>query len=120
MIELEKALEARSKKINKIEKVKMTKNPQEALDSLQEYAKNGYSSIPDDDKKYFLKCFGIYDRPATPERFMLKLRIAGGFLNATQAKVIGECAKEFGQDSAPEAIQKDKKVIEAYLGQQEG
>ena len=98
MIELEKALEARSKKINKIEKVKMTKNPQEALDSLQEYAKNGYSSIPDDDKKYFLKCFGIYDRPATPERFMLKLRIAGGFLNATQAKVIGECAKEFGQD----------------------
>ena len=33
MIELEKALEARSKKINKVEKVKMTKNPQEALDS---------------------------------------------------------------------------------------
>ncbi len=95
---LQKAYEARNKKINKIEKVKELKNPQEAFDALEEYAKNGYDSIPDEDKKYFLKCFGIYDRPATPERFMLKLRIPGGFLNADQAKVIGECAKEFGQD----------------------
>ena len=95
---LEKAYEARNKKINKIEKVKELKNPQEAFDKLQEYAQNGYDSIPDEDKKYFLKCFGIYDRPATPECFMIKLRIPGGYLNATQAKVIGECAKEFGQD----------------------
>ena len=95
---LQKAYEARCKKINKIEQVKNLKNPQEAFDKLKEYAKNGYDTIPDEDKKYFLKCFGIYDRPATPERFMLKLRVPGGFLNATQAKVIGECAKEFGQD----------------------
>ena len=95
---LQKAYEARSKKINKIEQVKELKNPQEAFDKLEEYARDGYGSIPDEDKKYFLKCFGIYDRPATPERFMLKLRIPGGFLNSSQAKVIGECAKEFGQD----------------------
>jgi len=95
---LQKAYEARSKKINKIEKVKELKNPQEAFDKLEEYAKNGYDSIPDEDKKYFLKCFGIYDRPATPERFMIKLRIPGGHLNAAQARVIGECAKEYGQN----------------------
>lgn len=95
---LQEAFQARNKKQNKIEKVKELKNPQEAFDALNEYAKNGYDSIPEDDKKYFLKCFGIYDRPATPERFMLKLRIPGGFLNADQARVIGECAKEFGQD----------------------
>ena len=95
---LQKAYEARAKKVNKIEKVKELKNPQEAFDRLQEYAEGGYESIPDEDKKYFLKCFGIYYRPATPERFMLKLRIPGGFLNSAQAKVIGECAKEFGKD----------------------
>ncbi len=95
---LQQAYEARAKKVNKIEKIKELKNPQEAFDKLQEYAKNGYASIPDEDKKYFLKCFGIYDRPATPERFMIKLRIPGGFLNSTQARVIGECAKEYGQD----------------------
>ncbi len=98
MQELEKAYEARSKKINKIEQIKSLKNPQEAFDKLDEYAKNGYDSIPDEDKKYFLKCFGIYDRVATPQKFMIKLRIPGGYLNSTQARVIGECAKEFGED----------------------
>ena len=95
---LQKAYEARSKKVNKIEKVKELKNPQEAYEKINEYAQNGYDSIPDEDKKYFLKCFGIYDRPATPERFMIKLRIPGGHLNSAQARVIGECAKEYGQD----------------------
>ena len=95
---LQNAYDARAKKINKIEKIKELKNPKEAFDKLKEYAKDGYDSIPDEDKKYFLKCFGIYDRPATPERFMLKLRIPGGYLNSAQAKVIGECAKEFAQD----------------------
>ncbi len=98
MQELEKAYEVRNKKINKIEIIKKLKNPQESFYRLQEYAKNGYASIPDEDKKYFLKCFGIYDRPATPERFMLKLRIPGGFLNSEQARVIGECARDYGQD----------------------
>ncbi len=95
---LQKAYEARSKKINKIEKIKELKDPQEAYDTLKFYAQNGYASIPDEDKSYFLKCFGIYDRPATPEKFMLKLRIPGGHLNSTQARVIGECARDFGQD----------------------
>ena len=98
MQELQKAFDARNKKQNKIEKVKELKNPQEAMDKLQEYARDGFDSIPDEDKSYFLKCFGIYYREKTPKQFMLKLRIPGGFLNAKQAKVIGECAKEFGQD----------------------
>ncbi len=95
---LEEAFTARSKKINKIEKVKELKLAQEAYDKLDEYAANGFDSVPDEDKTYFLKCFGIYYRPATPGKFMIKLRIPGGFMNAQQAKVIGECAKEFGED----------------------
>ena len=95
---LQAALDARSKKINKIETVKNLKTPQAAYDRLDEYAQNGFDSVPEEDKTYFLKCFGIYYRPATPEKFMIKLRIPGGFMRADQAKVIGECAKEFGQD----------------------
>ncbi|MDO8455031.1 MAG: ferredoxin--nitrite reductase [Sulfurimonas sp.] len=95
---LQKISEARNKKLNKIEEIKNSKSPLEAFEKLQEYAKNGYESIPDDDKKYFLKCFGIYDRPATPERFMIKLRIPGGHLNAEQARVIGACARDYGED----------------------
>ena len=98
MKSLQKAYEARSKKINKIEKIKELKNPQEAYDKIAYYAKNGYESIPDEDKKYFLKCFGIYNRVATPQRFMIKLRIPGGDLNAKQAREIGECAKDYAND----------------------
>jgi len=95
---LQKAYEARSKKINKIEKVKELKTAEQAYAKLEEYARDGFDSIPEEDKTYFLKCFGIYYRPATPEKFMLKLRIPGGFMNAQQAKVIGECSREFGED----------------------
>ncbi|MEA1982772.1 MAG: ferredoxin--nitrite reductase [Campylobacterota bacterium] len=98
MQKLQEAYVARNKKINKIEVVKNSKTPQEAYAKLEEYAANGFASVPEEDKTYFLKCFGIYYRPATPEKFMLKLRIPGGFMNAEQAKVIGACAKEFGQD----------------------
>ncbi len=95
---LQKAFNIRSHKVNKIEDIKNSKTPQEAYDMLDTYAKNGFDSVPPEDKSYFLKCFGIYYRVATPEKFMLKLRIPGGFMTADQAKVIGECSIEFGQD----------------------
>lgn len=99
MVELQKAYEARAKKVNKIENIKELKSPQEAWDKLAEYAKGGYDSIADEDKSYFLKCFGIYDKDSvTPKKFMMRVRIPGGHLNASQARVLGEIAKEYGQD----------------------
>jgi len=95
---LQEAFEARSKKINKVEKTKALKSPQEAFKQIAIYAKEGYDSIPKEDKEYFLKCFGIFDRPATPKKFMMRVRVPGGQLNSQQAKVIGEIAKEYGQD----------------------
>lgn len=99
MVELQKAYEARAKKLNKVEETKALKTPKEAFDMLGFYAKNGYGSIPDEDKSYFLKCFGIYDKDSqTPQKFMIRVRITGGYLNAAQARVLGEIAKEFADD----------------------
>jgi len=96
---LEKAFQARNKKQNKIEKIKELKNPMDAFTQIETYAKEGYDSIPDEDKKYFLKCFGIYDKDAlTPKQFMMRVRIAGGHLNASQANVLGKIAQDYGQD----------------------
>ena len=96
---LKKAYEARSKKVNKVEKVKDLKNPIEAFEQISKYAQEGYDSIPAEDKKYFLKCFGIFDKDGmTPKQFMMRVRIAGGHLNALQANKIGEIAQKFGQD----------------------
>ena len=98
MVILEKAFEKRSAKVNKIEKVKVLKTPKEAFETLETYAREGYDAIPAEDLSYFLKCFGIYDRPQTPKQFMIRVRIPGGQLNNEQAVVLGELARDFGQD----------------------
>ena len=96
---LEEAFQARNKKQNKIEKTKELKNPMDTFSQIETYAKEGYDSIPDEDKKYFLKCFGIYDKDSlTPQQFMMRIRITGGHLNANQANVLGEIARDYGQD----------------------
>ncbi|QSZ42312.1 ferredoxin--nitrite reductase [Sulfurimonas aquatica] len=99
MKKLHDASVARSKKVNKIEGIKELKDPIEAFNMIETYAKEGYQSIPDEDKKYFLKCFGIFDKHTlTPEQFMMRVRVPGGHLSADQANAIGQIAKLYGQD----------------------
>ncbi|MEN8146336.1 MAG: ferredoxin--nitrite reductase [Campylobacterota bacterium] len=98
MVILEEAFEKRSAKVNKIEKIKVLKTPEEAYAQLETYARDGYDSIPAEDLSYFLKCFGVYDRPQTPKQFMIRVRIPGGQLTNEQAVVLGELARDYGQD----------------------
>jgi ferredoxin-nitrite reductase len=98
MEKLIKVSKERNRKINKIEKLKMEHSPKEAWEKLEYYAEKGFSSIPEYDLNYFLKCFGIFYRPATPERFMLRVRIPGGKLSYIQAKTLGEVAKKYGNN----------------------
>ncbi len=97
--DLNKAYEARSAKINKIEKTKELKTPEEAWELLEHYALKGYNSIPAEDLSYFLKCFGVYDKNAmTPKQFMIRVRIPGGQLSSEQAEVVGRLARDYGND----------------------
>lgn len=99
MQSLQIAYEARAKKVNKVEETKALKSPMQVWDRLEYYAQNGYDLIPQEDKDYFLKCFGIYDKDAlTPKKFMMRVRIAGGYLDADAARVLGSVAKEYGND----------------------
>ena len=97
MIEiLKEAKEKRSKKINKIETIKALKVPLSIYEKLSEISKAGYEALADEDKRFFLKCFGIFDKG--DDDFMIRVRIPGGRLSATQATRIGELAKEYGND----------------------
>ncbi|SNZ08561.1 ferredoxin-nitrite reductase [Persephonella hydrogeniphila] len=98
MERLIKISEERNKKLNKIELLKQEHTPQEAWEKLEEYARKGFSSIPEHDLNYFFKCFGVFYRPATPERFMIRVRIPGGRLTYEQAIKIGEVAQKYGND----------------------
>ena len=95
MLSLQKAKEQRSKKINKIEAIKELKNPMEVYKSLDDIANAGWDALSKEDSAFFLKCFGYFIKDGD---FMLRVRIPGGQLNHERAKVIGEVAKEFGND----------------------
>ena len=100
MIELlQKAKEKRSKKLNKVEIAKAKLSPKEAYERLLEASKKGYDALTPEEKSVFLKYFGLFDKNEfTPKQFMLRVRIPGGRLTPNQAKVLGEVAKEFGND----------------------
>lgn len=99
MTSLAQAKESHSLKRHKTESIKDTFSAGEAWERLIGYSKSGYASITDEDKDFVLKSFGIFDRPATPERFMIRLRIAGGMLSVEQAMAVAYVATTFGQDS---------------------
>ncbi|MFH0709097.1 MAG: ferredoxin--nitrite reductase [Pseudomonadota bacterium] len=98
MTSLMQANEARSVKRHKTETIKDAFNATEAWERLIRYSKTGYASITDEDKDFVLKSFGVFDRPATPERFMIRVRIAGGALTSHQASVLADVAQRFGRD----------------------
>ncbi len=96
---LKQAKEKRSKKVNKIELIKSKMTPKEAFKRLTEISKKGYEALSLEDKNVFLKYFGLFDKNEfTPKKFMLRVRIPGGRLSPKQAKVLGEVARDFGED----------------------
>jgi len=92
---LEKALEARSKKVNKVETTKAIKMPMDVHAKLEEIAAAGYEGLAKEDSAYFLKCFGLFDKG---EDFMLRVRVPAGQLNYEQTLRIGEVAQKYGND----------------------
>jgi len=92
---LEKALEARSTKINKVETTKALKAPMDVYEKLEQIAAAGYDNLAKEDSAYFLKCFGLFDKG---EDFMLRVRIPAGQCTHAQAVRIGELAKKYGND----------------------
>ncbi len=92
---LEKASEVRSVKINKVETTKALKAPMDVHAKLADIAAAGYDALATEDSKYFLKCFGLFDKG---EDFMLRVRVPGGQLTYKQAMCIGEVAKQYAND----------------------
>ena len=92
---LQKALEARSKKVNKVETTKALKDPMDVYRQLEEIAAAGYDGLAKEDSAYFLKCFGLFDKG---EDFMLRVRVPVGQLSNAQALCIGNVAQKYAND----------------------
>jgi len=71
-------------KLNKIEKVKAAKHGLDVKQEIEHFAQIGWEALSEDDLIVRLKWLGIFFRPVTPGKFMLRLRIPNGILNSQQ------------------------------------
>ncbi len=88
----------KNKKLNKIEKNKAEKDGLAIGSQINDFANLGWESLNKTDLELRLKWYGMFWRPKTPGKFMLRLRIPNGILNSNQLKVIASIVARYGED----------------------
>ena len=75
--------------MNKIEQLKQEKDGLDVWPDLLDYAAAdaNWEDIPEDDLQR-MKWYGVFHRPQTPGKFMMRLRLTGGRMTAAQARTI--------------------------------
>ncbi|HIK38154.1 MAG: ferredoxin--nitrite reductase [Geminocystis sp.] len=83
---------------NKIEAIKREKDGLAVKEELEHFAAVGWENIPEADRDVRLKWLGIFFRPVTPGRFMMRLRVPNGILTSEQLQTLGEIVARYGED----------------------
>jgi len=87
-------------KLNKIEKIKAQKHGLDIKQEIEQFAQMGWEALDEDDLIVRLKWLGIFFRPVTPGKFMLRLRIPNGILNTKQLCTLAEIIQRYGDDGS--------------------
>lgn len=85
--------------MNKIEALKVEKDGLDILNDIPAFSKDGWESIPADDRDR-LKWAGIFFRRQTPGRFMMRIRISNGISNSAQFRAIAGISDDYGKGFA--------------------
>ena len=84
--------------LNKFEKFKAEKDGLAIKDELDHFAQIGWEAMDKTDLEHRLKWVGVFYRPVTPGKFMMRLRIPNGILSGEQMRVLGEIVQRYGDD----------------------
>ena len=84
--------------LNKFEKFKAEKDGLAIKDELDHFAQIGWEAMDKTDLEYRLKWVGVFYRPVTPGKFMMRLRIPNGIISGEQMRVLGEIVQRYGDD----------------------
>lgn len=87
-------------KLNKFEKIKAAKDGLAVKDSINDFASLGWEAIDKDDRDHRLKWLGVFFRPVTPGKFMLRLRMPSGVITSQQMSVLAEIVQRYGDDGS--------------------
>ncbi|MGB7248173.1 MAG: ferredoxin--nitrite reductase [Phormidesmis sp.] len=86
------------KKRNKFEKYKAEKDGLAVKDELDKFAEMGWEAMDKTDLTGRLKWLGIFYRPVTPGKFMLRMRMPHGVLSSHKMRILAEIVRRYGDD----------------------
>lgn len=86
--------------LNKFEKFKAQKDGLAVKDEIEHFAQIGWEAMDKTDLEHRLKWLGVFYRPVTPGKFMMRMRIPNGILNSQQMRVLGEIVQRYGDDGS--------------------
>ena len=100
-------------KAQRAERLKREKNPWECLQEIRDFARNGYSAIPETWLKTYFRWWGVYTQgdgagalggsggegKATPY-FMVRIRLSSGFLRSHQLRAIADLTEKYARGVA--------------------
>ncbi len=89
-----------SASLNKFEKLKQEKDGLAVKAELQHYAQVGWEAMDETDRDYRLKWLGVFFRPVTPGKFMMRLRLPSGVITSTQLQVLSAIVQRYGDDGS--------------------
>ncbi|MEO0933070.1 MAG: ferredoxin--nitrite reductase [Cyanobacteria bacterium J06641_2] len=86
--------------LNKFEKIKAEKDGLDVKDELEKFAQIGWEAMEKSDLEHRLKWVGVFYRPVTPGKFMLRMRTPSGILSSNQLRVLAEIVQRYGADGS--------------------
>ena len=104
---------AKETKAQRVERLKRERNPWEGLDEIRRFAREGFTSIPQEWIGTYLRWWGVYTQgdgagviggkngegKALPY-FMVRIRIPNGLLQAHQLRTIADVTQKYARGSA--------------------
>ncbi len=84
--------------LNKFEKFKAEKDGLAVKAELEHFAQIGWEAMNETDRDHRLKWMGIFFRPVTPGKFMMRLRLPNGIITSDQMRVLAEVVQRYGDD----------------------
>jgi ferredoxin-nitrite reductase len=83
---------------NKFEKLKAEKDGLAVKAEIDAYAQVGWEAMDATDREHRLKWLGVFFRPVTPGKFMMRLRLPSGIISSAQMSILADIVQRYGED----------------------
>ncbi|MDF5740142.1 MULTISPECIES: ferredoxin--nitrite reductase [unclassified Nostoc] len=86
--------------LNKFEKFKAEKDGLVIKSEIEKFAALGWEAMNEIDRDHRLKWVGVFFRPVTPGKFMMRLRMPNGILTSSQMRVLAQVVQRYGDEGS--------------------